>query len=302
MMGRTFSIKPICAGQYIKITIFGIKIKIKPLSMGFQNFISKIVAREVYSAMEVKELHKETFSRFLDYNVGKSVAIWGCGPTIKHYNNELNTVNVALNKALFLDNTDFAFSFAQDAAILRTCPGYIDKIKAKKEVVKFIGNFLQPQHHLNMPVIKEAEKYNIFKYYSAARMWLPAMDFSWELFPDITCHPLADFSSISFAALHFALFTHPDKIYLIGLDSNIGGVNLFDCHNPAFNSKKGGNYDIYNMLRGYKKFKEFAKIYYPDVEIISVNPVGLKGLFKDVYTQSYVNEYPELLKENVEII
>ncbi len=294
MESKIFSVEPVCAGNHIKITIFVIKIKIKPLSMGFQNFISKIVAREVYSAMEVKELHKETFSRFLDYNVGKNVAIWGCGPTIKHYNNELNTVNVALNKALFLDNIDFEYSFAQDVNILKTCPGYIDKIKAKKEVVKFIGNFLQPQHHLNMPVIKEAEKYNIFKYYSAARMWLPAMDFSWELFPDITCHPLADFSSISFAALHFALFTHPEKIYLIGLDTNVGGNNIFDG--------KNGNYDIKNMLNGYKKFKEFAKIYYPDVEIISVNPVGLKGLFKDVYTKDYVNEHPELLKENVEVI
>lgn len=302
MQNKIFSIEPVCAGHHIKITIFGIKIKVKPLNMGLQSFISRIVAREVYSAMEVKELHKKTFAKFLDFNVNKNIAIWGCGPTIKHYNKELDTINIALNKALFLDDVNFAYSFAQDAGILRTCPGYIDKIKAKKDVIKFIGSFLHPQHGLNMPTIKEAEKYNIFRYFSAARMWLPAMDFSWELFSDITCHPLADFSSISFAALHFALFTHPDKIYLIGLDTNMGGVNVFDCDNPAFNCKKGENYDIRNMLSGYKKFKKFAKIYYPDVEIISVNPVGLKGLFKDVYTQSYVNEHPELLKENVEII
>ena len=41
---------------------------------------------------------------------------------------------------------------------------------------------------------------------------------------------------------------------------------------------------------------------YPKTEIISVNPVGLKGLFKDVYTQSYVDEHPELLNENIEIL
>ena len=55
-------------------------------------------------------------------------------------------------------------------------------------------------------------------------------------------------------------------------------------------------------MRGYKKFKEFIDIYYPDVEVISVNPVGLKGLFRDVYTQNFVDAHPELKKENIEII
>ena len=102
--------------------------------------------------------------------------------------------------------------------------------------------------------------------------------------------------------MHFAFYTHPDKIYLIGLDTNVGGINIFDNLNVDLKHAKDGNYDIKNMLSGYVKFKEFAEKYYPDVEIVSVNPVGLKGVFKDVYTQSYVNEHPELLKEGVEII
>jgi len=36
----------------------------------------------------------------------------------------------------------------------------------------------------------------------------------------------------------------------------------------------------------WKFFKEIAKKYCPDTEIISINPVGLKGLFhKDIYTR-----------------
>ena len=31
--------------------------------------------------------------------------------------------------------------------------------------------------------------------------------------------------------------------------------------------------------------KEFAETYYPDTEIISINPVGLKGVFKDEFTE-----------------
>ena len=38
-----------------------------------------------------------------------------------------------------------------------------------------------------------------------------------------------------------------------------------------------------DVIKLWLKLKKFAKTYYPDTEIISVNPVGLKGIFKDVY-------------------
>ena len=38
---------------------------------------------------------------------------------------------------------------------------------------------------------------------------------------------------------------------------------------------------------GYARTKMFARQYYPETEIISINPVGLRGLFKDVYTEEY---------------
>ena len=41
------------------------------------------------------------------------------------------------------------------------------------------------------------------------------------------------------------------------------------------------NLDTQRILIGYKKIKQFAACYYPDTEIISINPVGLRGLFKD---------------------
>ena len=39
----------------------------------------------------------------------------------------------------------------------------------------------------------------------------------------------------------------------------------------------------YDLIGKWKKLKEFADEKYPNTEIISVNPVGLKGLFKDEY-------------------
>lgn len=37
------------------------------------------------------------------------------------------------------------------------------------------------------------------------------------------------------------------------------------------------------MVPGWQEIKQFSDRYYPDIEIISINPVGLKGLFKEEY-------------------
>jgi hypothetical protein len=66
-----------------------------------------------------------------------------------------------------------------------------------------------------------------------------------------------------------------------------------------------GRQHVYRMdeiMMGYQLFQRFIAKYYPDVEVISINPVGLKGMFKDVYTQNYVDEHPELLNEDIEIL
>ena len=81
------------------------------------------------------------------------------------------------------------------------------------------------------------------------------------------------------------------EIYFVGLDTSSG--HFFD---------KSGSYEVNSMMEGYHLLENFAQLYYSDVDVISVNPVGLKGLFTDVYTKSYVDEHPELLKETVKII
>lgn len=272
--------------------LFNIKLKIKKYDRTFSRF-SETVARETYSALEVSKLHSKVFPQFRHCNKDKNVTIIGCGPSIKYYNNEADFVNIGLNKAILMDNINFDSTFCFDSGILEKCPGYLDLIK-KKKYKKFIGKFLHPDFDYNFPEIKDEEKYNIYRYYGAKRHGFPNLrDFEYSLHTDISTYPLADFYSVSFAALHYALYTYPKKIYLVGLDTAPIG-NFFDG-NTSYNYKK--------MIMGYKKFKEFAKRYYPETEIISINPIGLKGIFKDVYTQSYINEHTELeRKEKCQII
>ena len=42
------------------------------------------------------------------------------------------------------------------------------------------------------------------------------------------------------------------------------------------------------VIDGWRRMKKFANVYYPDTEIISINPVGLKGIFRDEYQKEIV--------------
>ena len=63
--------------------------------------------------------------------------------------------------------------------------------------------------------------------------------------------------------------------------------------NESFDGRQN-SYWLDDMLRGYRLFKEFVTTHYPEISIISVNPVGLRGMFHDVYTPSYLNSHPEI--------
>ena len=43
--------------------------------------------------------------------------------------------------------------------------------------------------------------------------------------------------------------------------------------------------NMIHPLLSTNEIKKFVETYYPETEIISVNPVGLKGIFKDLYQE-----------------
>ena len=56
------------------------------------------------------------------------------------------------------------------------------------------------------------------------------------------------------------------------------------------------------LFLGWLQVKKFIEKFYPNVEVFSVNPVGLKGIFHDVYTKSYLESHPEDKNDSVEIL
>ena len=296
-MKKLFSITYSQDKTHRVIQILGIKLKFKINKDKFleqlADKISFCCALEISNALKIYNLHSKVFPQFKNVNVGKNVAVIGCGPSVKYYNSEINAVNIAVNDAVFFKNIDFDTLFVWDSNILNNTPDYLEKIY-KLKCKKFIGHYIYPERIGSFGQLVYPPDANVYECYSSNRVAMHAYEYGEIIQPDISVNPLADFYTIAFGALHFAFWTNPDKIYLIGLDTSNTGHILGEDYKCIYNVEK--------MLLGYKKFKEFAKIHYPKTEIISVNPVGLKGLFKDVYTQSYVNAHPELLKENVEII
>ena len=80
--------------------------------------------------------------------------------------------------------------------------------------------------------------------------------------------------SIAFPALQVLLYTGVKKIYLVGCDCGGQSSYLSDEKVPWAD-------DTLDMIRRWETFKVFAHSSYPDVEIISINPVALKGVFDE---------------------
>jgi len=93
---------------------------------------------------------------------------------------------------------------------------------------------------------------------------------------DISIHPFYN-HSIVFPALQFLLYTGVQIIYLVGNDCSGGYSYLF----PKISSVYDRGMD--DIVPNWRDFKMFVEKSYPNVDIVSINPVKLEKIFMDVY-------------------
>lgn len=224
--------------------------------------------RDHYLTRSVLCYHKDTFLKYKNIFTGKNIVVCGSGPTLAKYKRINDAIHIGTNKVHKKIKLDFLFR--QDFK------GYDQEIFSS-DVVKFIGNYYDwefdmcPESVFNR--LKNAQKFIID---NRENYRIPV---------DLISQPLWHGGSVIFSAFQFALWTNPKRIYLVGCDC-AGQVD--DYHWNHFDDSHS---DIKNhnlkpitpLIDGWKKISEFQKSIYPDVEIISINPVGLKGLFNDVY-------------------
>lgn len=249
--------------------------KIDKLS-NLNNFVNKKISN-LKCIIEAQKLHEKTFAPYKNAFAGKDVVLVCTGQSAKKYKMIPDAIHVGINGAIYLDNIKLDYLFVQDYTVRQksnsTLNTDVNNYKGNN-CKKFYG--IIPDDRLAV-VKKDIERIPInFTYDENISQYLLEDICFHNIGYDLSREPIGDFSGTPFSALQFILYTNPKRLYLVGWDCGAGyaygGTNAM---NPA-------NYQI-EILKKY--FLPFINNYYSDLEIVSINPVGLKGIFKDEYTK-----------------
>lgn len=226
-------------------------------------------------ANEIHDRHMASFSEFKGRYRGQAVAVVGAGPTLNYYSQVKGVPHIGVNGSFRKEQLKLDYYF-----LYHFSGGFCEDLR-NYSFVKFFayGDDVIPEY--------AAEENNARRFFIShlSRRFDSNIEY---------CPMVGGFFSTIFQALQFAIYTRPKRILLVGCDcANIG-------HFDNDIVKYVGAVSVW--LEGYRCFKDFIALHYPDTEIISINPVGLKGLFRDVYTESYLDAHPELDSVQCEIL
>lgn len=222
--------------------------------------------------------HQKVFPKYRGINKGKVVVLLGTAPTFDYYTPLEGAIHIGMNRAFMREDIPLDYLFR--------CDKESDEIE--KLMSEYKGNSCKKLYGYRyrcgktIPMYRREEE-NVESFYCLSYDYsIHGTKIENEQFfifpPDISVSPFKSYGTTMFIAFQFALWTHPDKIFLVGCDCSSG-------HSTATKDDKVFDYSY--LINPWKKAKQFADEYYPDIEITSINPVGLKGIFNDIYTDSY---------------
>lgn len=255
----------LCGICFYKKTLFNHNLNKSELLMS----INRLNQTNISTAL----LHQKTFLPFKCKHQDHDIVIFATGPSAQKYIPIKDAIHIGVNRAFQMNIVDFDYYFIQDYS--GKTQEYINELDSYNpdKCIKFYGLTTEYDYKTNRTIPEShAIKANALRYRTD---WSQIANFKPKFAYDISTQPLGCFGSIAFPALQFALWTNPKRIYLVGCDCSLSGY-AYD--------KNDKNFLVPNeLIDAYKQFKEFAFKYYPDTEIVSINPVGLKGIFNDVY-------------------
>jgi hypothetical protein len=245
-------------------------------NVDFANHHILVSADSQHMALAVAKQHEKVFPQFKNKHKGEDFVIMGTGPTLNEYKPIENTITMGINFA-HNNHQGIKLDYWVSVDILNNVQ-YLDYLKTAP-FVKFFGQYaglLLPNlglrdTHGNSRVYPDRyidEVENGYKYYVKTEKQ--------EFTRNIETDAIQNFCSSVFSALTIALYMGADRIYLVGCDCTASGYFDPNHFQPDVLPE--------NLINAFKLFKEHIQLFYPDVEIVSINPVGLKGMFRDIYT------------------
>ncbi len=224
--------------------------------------------------------NNECFSDIKNCNQGKEIAICGGGPTLQKYKPIPDVLHIALNRALLNENIKYDWFIADDwEGVYFFCDELLNY-----DCRKFFGHQIGSEYSRQIP-----ESYRLAcgasRYYTDS--YMVADGFESRFTCDIDKMAVGNMPNIALSAMQIALFTHPKRIYLVGCDASQGhfiqtdnlDAKTIERHEEDLKMAVSSD----RVIQKWLELKAFAQAFYPDVEIVSVNPVGLKGIFSDIY-------------------
>ena len=223
--------------------------------------------------------NRETFSDIKNCNYGKKMALCGAGPSLNKYTVIEDCVHVALNRALLKKEIDYQWFIADDWDGIN----FFQKELVEFDGLKFFG------HIIGCPEREIPESFRIKcrarRYYNDS--FIEENGFRSRFACDIDKLPVGMMPNIALSAMQILLFSNPSVIYLVGCDASQGHYIQPESLSKERIRKQEEDVAMAvsadSTVEKWKELKRFAEVFYPDTKIISINPVGLKGLFKDEY-------------------
>ncbi len=210
------------------------------------------------------------FQKYKNCHRDNEFVIIATGPTLAKFKKIDNAIYIGVNKAYKRKDLLFSYYFVQDYLAVKD---YADELFKAIKCPKFIGKYIvEDDVYKTQFPIKYFQEENTIPYFTG---W-PVND----IFPDVCYSPFANCGTVAFAAIQFALLCGAKTVYLVGCDTSPNGY--FDGSKQR-NVKVTMNQEY--LIANYKKLKKYVEYYYPESKIISVNPVGLKGIFEDIYQE-----------------
>lgn len=242
------------------------------------DYLLKNIDRIVRKRVDALFLNRRTFLKYKNINEGKNAILLATGPSLKYYDNKIKGIVLGVNSAFkFFNKLDYLF--LQDFSGMGK---YINEVPicVPSTCKKFYGYIGLSSLSTNSLIPDEIARNHQAERYYLDTSFSPINENDNSFALDLSYEPLKDYGSIVFPAMQFLLYTRPKKIYLVGCDCS---ENHFD--GTKIDNKYGS---MRHIVKGWTVLKDFMFHYYPDIEIISVNPVGLKGMFNEIYTKDFI--------------
>ena len=230
---------------------------------------------------EVVSVNTAAFAEYKNFHHNSEVVVLGAGPTLSKYAPFEHAFHIGVNRVCLHEKVQLDYLFLLDANNLIKRPDFaqVSKELESANFKKFFGLDAATYYGEYEPSESFCARVNATRFFVEDST-------KKQLYPDIRVRPTMLFRSVIFPAIHFALFTNPKKLYLVGCDMSLEGYFTGEKQIWQYDLQVLRNELILNFI-GYRRLKEFAQKWYPDTEIISINPVNLKGLFTDVFTDAY---------------